>query len=271
MNFYTPATWGYNMFFYLAASNDCHPNYVSYLMDKRTLSVKSINEILGRLQGEKQLLYDQKYIEDLYREYQMIEIDDSEDRKELKKIFSNSNILLLGPGKSIEKQKEKIQEYIQQNRPIVISVNFLDDEYPTDYLFLSNSKRYVQLATALTQKDLNVKIIATSNVTKTSGKFDYVLKYSNLIDENAEVIDNSFMMLLNALTDFEVESVATAGFDGYATSQQGNYIRPYMEYNFDENKFERLNEYVKTKIFEIKKILDVKFLTKSLYTEEIAD
>ena len=44
-----------------------------------------------------------------------------------------------------------------------------------------------------------------------------------------------------------------------------------MEYNFDENKFERLNEYVKTKIFEIKKILDVKFLTKSLYTEEIAD
>lgn len=271
MNFYTPATWGYNMFFYLAASNDCHPNYVSYLMDKRTLSVKSINEILGRLQGEKQLLYDQKYIEDLYREYQMIEIDDSEDRKELKKIFSNSNILLLGPGKSIVKQKEKIQEYIQQNRPIVISVNFLDDEYPTDYLFLSNSKRYVQLATALTQKDLNVKIIATSNVTKTSGKFDYVLKYSNLIDENAEVIDNSFMMLLNALTDFEVESVATAGFDGYATSQQGNYIRPYMEYNFDENKFERLNEYVKTKIFEIKKILDVKFLTKSLYTEEIAD
>ena len=61
MDFYTPATWGYNMFFYLAASNDCHPSYVSYLMEKKTLSVKSINEILGRLQGEKKLLYDQSY------------------------------------------------------------------------------------------------------------------------------------------------------------------------------------------------------------------
>ena len=63
-NFYTPATWGYNMFYYIAAFNDCHPNYVSYLMDKRTLSVKSINEILGQLKGEKRLLYDKDYIED---------------------------------------------------------------------------------------------------------------------------------------------------------------------------------------------------------------
>lgn len=52
-SFYTPATWGYNMFFYLAASNDCHPTYVSDLMKKKTLSVKQINELLGRLQGDK--------------------------------------------------------------------------------------------------------------------------------------------------------------------------------------------------------------------------
>ena len=56
--FYHAASWGYNMFYYLAAYNDCHPDYVSYLMNKRTLSVKSINEILGKLQGEKKLLYD---------------------------------------------------------------------------------------------------------------------------------------------------------------------------------------------------------------------
>lgn len=41
------------MFFYLAASNDCHPTYVSDLMKKKTLSVKQINELLGRLQGDK--------------------------------------------------------------------------------------------------------------------------------------------------------------------------------------------------------------------------
>ena len=41
LQFYKPATWGYNMFYYLAAFNDCHPSYVQYLMDKRTLSVKT--------------------------------------------------------------------------------------------------------------------------------------------------------------------------------------------------------------------------------------
>ena len=37
MQFYQPSTWGYNLFFYLAASNDCHPNYVAFLMNKKTL------------------------------------------------------------------------------------------------------------------------------------------------------------------------------------------------------------------------------------------
>ncbi len=55
MDFYKPATWGYNMFFFIAALNNCHPNYVSDLMNKRTLSVKAINQILGKLEGDKKL------------------------------------------------------------------------------------------------------------------------------------------------------------------------------------------------------------------------
>lgn len=70
LKFYTTALWGYNIFHYLAASNDCHPNYVTYLMNKQTLSLRSINEILGGLKGEKKLLYDKNCIEDLYIRYQ---------------------------------------------------------------------------------------------------------------------------------------------------------------------------------------------------------
>ena len=208
MDFYTPATWGYNMFFYLAASNDCHPSYVSYLMEKKTLSVKSINEILGRLKGEKKLLYDQSYIEKLYKDYQMIEIDDSEHREQLKHVFAGRNILLLGPGTSITKEKNKVQKYISDKNPIIVSVNFIEETYPIDYIFLSNAKRYVQLATALSQNNVREKVIATSNVTKTSGTFDYVLKYSSLIDEEAEVIDNSFIMLLKAMEQLGIKEKA---------------------------------------------------------------
>lgn len=263
--FYTPATWGYNMFFYLAASNDCHPNYVSYLMEKKTLSVKSINELLGRLQGEKKLLYDQKYIEKLYLDYQAIETDDASCQEQLKKLLNDREVLLIGPGTSITKEEDKVQKYITEKKPIVISVNFLEENYPVDYLFLSNSKRYVQLATALSQKDDDLKVIATSNVTKTSGTFDYVLKYSSLIDEQAEVIDNSFIMLLKAMICLGVKKVSVAGFDGYVTQKTGNYIRTYMEYNFDADKTERLNTYVKNKITEMSDELTIDFLTESLY------
>ena len=44
---------GYNLFFYISASNNCHPNYVRFLMDKHTLSLKSINTILDAIEPEK--------------------------------------------------------------------------------------------------------------------------------------------------------------------------------------------------------------------------
>lgn len=265
MNFYTPATWGYNMFFYLAASNDCHPNYVSYLMDKRTLSVKSINEILGKLQGEKQLLYDKDYIERLYKEYQDIEVDDTEDIKALSDTFDGRNVLLIGPGMNIHKQSDEVKKCIEEKSPIVISVNFIAEEFGTDYVFLSNSKRYVQLATALSKKDLDFKVIATSNVTKTSGKFDYTLNYSSLLDENAEIIDNSFIMLLKVMKRLGVKEVSLAGFDGYIGDAKQNYINPNMEYNFNEAQANALNQYVADVLSKMKKELKMEFITDSLY------
>lgn len=268
MNFYTPASWGYNMFYYLAASNDCHPNYVSDLIQKRTLSVKSVNEILGRLQGEKKLLYDKSYIEKLYKEYQSIDVNDKQDILLLTELFKNKNILLVGPGLSIEKQKNVISKYIEQNHPVIISVNFISGDFDVDYVFLSNSKRYVQLATPLSKKNLKLKVIATSNVTKTSGKFDYTLKYSDLLDEEAEIIDNSFIMLLKAMIKFGVSEVALAGFDGYQGDSSKNYINANMEYQFSNSQAQDLNEYVSSVLKNLSKKIQLNFITKSLYIDE---
>ena len=70
MKIYQQTPWGYNLFFYLAASNKCHPNYVQRLLNKHTLSIKSINEILERIEPDKKLMYDQEYLEELYCRYQ---------------------------------------------------------------------------------------------------------------------------------------------------------------------------------------------------------
>lgn len=264
MDIYKVSPWGYNMFYYIAASNDCHPNYVSYLMNKRTLSVKSINEILDKLDGEKKLLYDETYIEQLYIEYQTIEVDDQKDIEELTSAMAGRNILLVGPGNKIMAQKERVEAYVREHDPIVISVNFISNVVRPNYIFLSNAKRYVQLATALSDQKDEFQVIATSNVTKTNGKFDYTLKYSSLLDLEAKIVDNSFIMLLKVMIRLGVRQVALCGFDGYV-GEDVNYVNSNMEYHFDREQAEELNHYVSKVLNAMEKDLQFTFITDSLY------
>ena len=267
IQFYTPAAWGYNMFYYLAASNDCHPNYVTYLMEKRTLSVKSINEILEKLEGEKKLLYDKNYIEALYVDYQKNEINDEADRLALEEALRGKNILILGPGATMESDtvKKKIVRYVDEEKPTVISINYIPKSLRPDYVFLSNSKRYLQLATKLSRTSQT--IIATSNLTETTtGAFAYHLNYSSLIDPNTEIIDNSLVMLLKVMISIGVEKVQLAGFDGYSL-RASNYVHSDMEYDFIRKKVKYLNSYVIQFLDSVKDQITVEFLTKSHYEE----
>lgn len=272
MSIYRARPWGYTMFFYIAALNNCHPSYVSYLMDKRTLSVKQINEILAMLRdyGEKQLLYDQNLIEQLYLDYQKkIDIDDASDVRKLSKLFDGRNVLLLGPGQNVEKEKERICAYIEKYKPIVVSVNFIPDDLPTDFIFLSNAKRYVQLATALSKKSDVLKVVATSNVTATNnGKFDFTLDIAPLLDEEAEIIDNSFVMLLKVMIKIGVTEVALGGFDGYYGEKNRDHINARMEYAFTKEQAGKLNEYVSQVLLSLGREIKIEFITNSLYVSQ---
>lgn len=315
MNFCQPTTWGYNLFFYLAASNDCHPNYVADLMNKKTLSIKSINELLSRLEGEKKLLYDKKYMEDLYLEYQSHDIDDTDAIKRLSARFDSlstdifeyegdhehnvdgtnvqKNILVIGPGSSVSTEREKLDAFIEKTREAdgdenleIIAINYIPSEIPIDMLFISNSKRYLQMSSALArlisteavdtkpkydengmpidESSDRIQIIATSNVTSKRFDFDYILNYSSLIDEDADFIDNSFIMLLKALVKAGVKKVNVAGFDGYSEDKL-NFINPEMEYTFIKDRTEELNQYAKDKLAELASDIKVNFVTTSLY------
>ena len=259
--FITPA-WGYSMFYFLSASNDCHPNYVTYLMEKKTLSVKSINEILGTLEGEKKLLYDKSYIEQLYIRYQDKEINDTQAVSELKKILSGKTILAVGPGTSIQNEKDKILTCINEQKPIVITINYTPDYIAPDYIFVSNSKRYVQLAGMLSRE--KHKVIATSNVTPTNGCFDFTLNVSRLLDLDSEFIDNSLVMLIKILEEVGVSKVYLAGFDGYSR-EEANFVREGMEYDFLKKYADYLNNYMTKIISDYKAKLGIEFVTKSRY------
>lgn len=263
--FYTPATWGYSMFYYLAASNDCHPDYVKYLTNKRTLSVKSVNELLGQLDGEKKLLFDKEHIEELYIRYQTNEINDLDTISRLERIFKDKALLLVGPGTSMKKQKDKILDYVKERSPIIISINYIPDYLKPDHIFLSNTKRYIRLVNTLSGDSYS--IIATSNVTCMDGDFEFILNVSPLLDLNAEIIDNSLVMLFKVLIRIGVKSVTLAGFDGYF-NDKNNYLNEKMEYVFIRKKADYLNDYTRNFLKSVKENIRVIFLTESVYNKE---
>lgn len=268
MEIYQKQYWGYNLFFYIAASTHCHPNYVNYFMGQKTLSVKQIIELLHALKPEKSLLYDAKYAEEMYRQYQDIECNDAAAYKALAKQVEGKELLLVGPGRNIARQATRVKNYIKEHHPLVIAVNYAPSDLHADAIFLTNAKRHTQLMQDLPMSaNPEAQIIATSNVTKVSGRFDCVLNYGSLIDKDAEIIDNSLVMLLKALIQLDVKTVSLAGFDGYSKDSD-NYFDISREYSFVKSKASYMNAYVREFLRNNKDILNVDFVTRSNYENE---
>lgn len=258
----TTATWGYSLFYYLAASNDCHPNYVKQLTNKHTLSIKQINELLKKIDNDKKLLYDQDYMENLYYQYQDKFINDEEDIVNIKQLLHNKKILLIGPGKTIINEQDKIKSFIENEKPYIVSINFAYENIKPDLIFLTNAKRHIQIANRLYNYDL--KIIATSNVTAMNKKFDYCVNISALLDKDSEYSDNSLIMFLKLLMKIDIKNVHLAGFDGYSGTDD-NYFDEGKEYTFAKMKADYLNNYIKNFLKNNKNNISVNFVTTTKY------
>lgn len=270
MKIYQEQYWGYSLLYYLAASNDCHPNYISYLLKKKTLSIKAINDIVKHIEVDLKLNYSQAHIEQLYTEYQkQFAYENGGAFSELKVKLSNRKILLLGPGHSLLTEAQKIKAYINQHHPLVISVNCIPKDFTIDYAFISNAKRYSMLVAAFKNCGNSIKVIATSNVTSVGKPFDFVLSYEYLLDENRVIEDNAFIMLLKFLREISPELVMLAGFDGFSPNLLENYYDEYMELSADVSHLLLVNEAVSKKLLEFQQQINIQFLTKSLYQNKV--
>ena len=162
-------------------------------------------------------------------------------------------------------EKNQIISYIEKVNPVVLSINFIPDFFDTNYLFLTNSKRYVQQSNAITKASDKIKIIATSNVTRAAGKFDINLDYETLIDRDAVFIDNSFIMALKVMMRSGVTDVALAGFDGYSLSNESDYFSSKMEYEFSKRMGQEINADVNKTLASFKSELNFRFITSTIY------
>ena len=258
--------WGYKYNFYISAMQNCHPDYVKYLLDKKTLTVSAVNEILTDIPVEKKLLFDKDYIRNAYLDYQTNNIDDRSDLEELKDEIGEKNVLLIGPGKTIATHSEIVKKYIEKNNPYIISVNFIPDEMNSDCLFISNSKRYGNLCDLQSKREFNGKIAITSNITPVEDfEPDFTMNYASLLKMGEENMDSAILLCLGMLVKMNLYEVALAGFDGFVQDRE-NYVSE--KYALGSQLHEKdVNELILNGIRFFRTKMNLDFLTPSLYAE----
>ena len=268
MPFFDKVSWGYKMFFFMSAANKCHPKYVEYMLKKDTLSISKIDEQLKKIEPESaKLLYDKDVAEILYKKYLNEEIDDKSTFEQLGLELRECPLLVIGPGKNIKLQRQSVERFILEKKPIVISINFIPDNIDVDYVFVTKRKRYQQMVERLYIKsEKDIKVIATSNVTTLEKDFEFVINRNGLLDEKEDIKDNSFVMLIKILYASGIRVISCAGLDGYSCKEE-NYLNPQMEYAFVKSSANYLNAYMKKVLYEEYDDMKFEFITFSYYTE----
>ena len=253
-------SWGYDVPHYLAAINGCHPNYAAFFMGKQTLTVKNIGTILRMIEPEKRSLFNKQIAENKYKEFQEREIDDTASIKALNAAIKDQNVLILGPGTSVKEYKESIADVIKKENCVTISVSFVPDNIECNYTFLSNLKRY---NTTFNPNKRPIKLIHTSNIV-IEDENCLVVNYSELINEDDIIMDNTAMMLLNLLTRLNPRKVYLAGLDGYNVGGR-NYYLDRLALPQEAERMLALNNAISAKIKDMRKELDIEFVTPSQY------
>ena len=253
--FYQRNYWGYSLPNYLSAAHNAHPNYAGYLDDKKTLTVEDMNEIFDIMDEDKKYSFDKAYIEDLYLRYMNKGVVQQEHMAEFEKRIKGKKILLIAPGKSSALEKSRIKEFAEKGDVVSICVNFDYEFIDTDYIFLSNLRRFKAL-----EKSKLYKCIVTSNIT--ADNIYLQVEYQNLVTNIDVVNDNAGLMAIKFLISCGAECVYLAGFDGYSHEEKENYGDSQMAFVTKNAVLDAMNDGMTKVLKEYKKLISINFLTK---------
>lgn len=249
--------WGYTPAYFLSARFNLHRNYAEHYLGKGDLTNRDINRILAGFDRKKATVFSKEYADEKYLEYKNNIIDDKEDYEKLKLELKDKKILIMAPGASIETEKIKVENYIKNEQPIVISVNFIPERYNVDFAFFSNAKRFVQAI------DKACKLIVTSNIETSCNA--YRINY-NTISSSFIQGYNSFVMILKLLYDLGIREVNVAGADGYTESGKNYYKQSLKNATICNINY---NSEVCRAIQKIG--IKTKYITKSAYNKTVGD
>lgn len=252
--FYERNYWGYSLPNYISASHNAHPNYAGYLDAKKTLTFEDMNEIFDMMDEDKKVAYDKAYIEELYLKYQEKDRVQEAHLSDLKEKLAGKTVLMIAPGQSSVVERDKIIATAHRQDVVTISINYDYDESVTDFLFVSNLRRYRDLPT-----DKKSKSIVTSNIPVLDVYLQ--VRYKDLLNTVETVRDNAGLMLAKLLIQLEVKKILIAGMDGYSVNPDENYADQRMNFYTEKELAEKKNAGMISVLSELKNNADIQFLT----------
>lgn len=255
--FYQRNYWGYSLPNYLSAAHNAHPNYAGYLDDKKTLTVENMNEIFDMMDEDKKVSYDKDYIEQLYLGYMATGKLQEEHKAELQEKIKGKTILLIAPGKSSIEEREKIASFINED-VVTISVNYNYPLVNSDYIFLSNLRRFRELDASNREKCIVTSNIPADNV--------YIqTKYRELLCDIEAVKDNAGLMAIKYFTQMGAKKIYLAGFDGYSHDETDNYGASTMAFVTRTAVLDAMNVGMTEMLKKYSSIVELKLLTEQHY------
>lgn len=265
-------TWGYSVPYLIAGMYGAHVNNIAYLRDNYRANAKDMRNIIESLPQEDRRKYDYSLLEEKYLEYQDKAVQDEDSLECLKREIGGQKVLLLLPGRSLLEQRERIESYIIEHRPVVIGVNAVLKMYSYDALFFSSTVRYMYAKEAYPDLFCRYKKILSSNIKTKGEKDERVVHYHRLVKRGWEHFDNAGMMCLRLMDKLGAVHVALAGFDGFAREHEKSYADPSLPRIDPGKKWEALNEEIREMFLDFQQsvagAMEIEFITESKYRSD---
>ena len=216
-----------------------------------------MDELFSKMNSKKKYLFDKSYAEELYLDYMASKQKQNLNEEILKNVVEGKRILLIAPGKSAEKEKNKIFQFLLQDKVLPISINFAFEE--ATLIFVSNMIRFRDL-----DKKYYKKCIVTSNI-QADNVFCKV-EYDDLLAPIENVCDNAGLMAIKLMIDMKAEEIILAGFDGYSYYSEDNYSAEQRVLITKPALAEEMNQNIARVLKQYSKKAKIRFLTESLYS-----
>lgn len=261
--------WGYSTPYFIAGLYCCHVNNIAYLLNNHRTNAKDMRNVIESLPPEDRKKYDYDLLEEKYLENCNHGLNDSETVATLARAIAGRPVLLIAPGKSAMLEKAKINQYVEENKPIIIGVNAILPDYDYDYIFFANPARYEYAEKSNAERFAKCKKIILSNI-KAEGEADeYVIALDSVVKRGWVHFDNGMICALRLMDRLGVKEVLIAGFDGFKSRYNQSYADPFLPSLKTDTTWNDLNREIKSMFEDMKagaqKCQKISFLTESLF------